>query len=411
MSDINGRTIKSCQSCYSKDIIKFLSLGNLPIANDIYKINSDVTSQFFYPLDLLFCRKCSLIQIGFEIKPEIVFPKNFPYTSSSTKALRDNFEKLSKICIERFRLNKNDLVLDIGSNDGNLLGYFKDFSKVLGVTPEDIGKIAIQKGIPTIIDYFNKNVSDRIIKENGKAKIVTSTNTFAHIPDVNGFVQSVCNLLKNDGVFITENHYFVDLQKTFQFDTIYHEHLRYYSVKSLKFILEKNNFEIFDVEKIKTHGGSIRVYACKKNTFPISENVNKIIDSENEIISEQKLNIFSSEIDRKKQKLFNLLKKIKANNSSIFGIGAAARASTLINSTGIKKFIDKVLEIKGSKKIGFYMSGTKIPIFDEEILLKEKPDYLILLSWHISDILIKNLKQKNFKGKFIVPLPEPTIIE
>ena len=411
MSDKNGRTIKCCQSCSSTDIVKFLSLGKVPIANDIYKINSVINSNSFYPLDLFFCRKCSLIQIGFEIKPEIVFPKNFPYTSSSTNALRNNFEELSKICKEKFNLNKDDLVLDIGSNDGNLLSFFKDFCKVLGVTPENIGKIAIQKGIPTIIDYFSKNVSDKIIKENGKAKLVTSTNTFAHVPDVNGFVQSVSNLLKNDGVFITENHYFIDLQKTFQFDTIYHEHLRYYSVKSLKYIFEKNNFDIFDVEKIKTHGGSIRVYACKKNTFPISDTVKKFIDLENEIISEKNLNLFSSEIDRKKQKLFNLLKKIKSNNCSIFGIGAAARASTLINSTGIKKYIDKVLEINGSKKIGFYMSGTKIPILDEEILFKEKPDYLILLSWHISDILIKNLKQKKFKGKFIVPLPEPIIIE
>ena len=240
-----GNSIISCQSCQSKNIVNFLSLGKLPIANDLYSVKLKKIDQIFYPLDLFFCENCKLIQLGFEIKPEIVFPKNFPYTSSSTKALRNNFEDLSKKSREKFGLDKEDLVLDIGSNDGNLLSYFKDYCKVLGVTPEDIGKIAIKKGIPTIIDFFNKKVSQKIHSEHGKAKLITSTNTFAHIPNVNSFVEAVYNLLTDDGIFITESHYFLDLQKTFQYDTIYHEHLRYYTLKSLQYILNKNHLEIF----------------------------------------------------------------------------------------------------------------------------------------------------------------------
>ena len=410
MIDQKGRLIDECQSCKSKNIVNFLSLGKVPIANEIYSFNLKKFKQISYPLDLLFCKNCNLIQLGYEVDPQIVFPKNFPYTSSSTKALRDNFEKLSKKCRQKFKLNKKHLVVDIGSNDGNLLSFFKNYCKVLGVTPENIGKIAIKKGIPTIIDFFNRKIAKKILRENGKAKLVTSTNTFAHVPDVNGFVKAVSNILDEKGIFITESHYFLDLQKTFQYDTIYHEHLRYYSLKSLQYIFKNNNLEIFDVEKIDTHGGSIRVFACNKNTYSIKNSVNKMIENEKKYINLEKLKLFSLEVENKKNKLFELIKDLNLKKKKIFGIGAAARASTLINYVGLNNYIHKVLEVKGSKKIGFYMSGTKIPICDEEILYTEKPDYLVLLSWHISDIIIPKLRQKNFKGKFIIPLPEPKIL-
>ena len=409
MIDQKGRLIDECQSCKSKNIVNFLSLGKVPIANEIYSFNLKKFKQISYPLDLFFCKNCNLIQLGYEVDPQIVFPKNFPYTSSSTKALRDNFEKLSKKCRQKFKLNKKHLVVDIGSNDGNLLSFFKNYCKVLGVTPENIGKIAIKKGIPTIIDFFNRKIAKKILRENGKAKLVTSTNTFAHVPDVNGFVKAVSNILDEKGIFITESHYFLDLQKTFQYDTIYHEHLRYYSLKNLQYIFKNNNLEIFDVEKIDTHGGSIRVFACNKNTYSIKNSVNKMIENE-KYINLEKLKLFSLEVENKKNKLFELIKDLNLKKK-IFGIGAAARASTLINYVGLNNYIHKVLEVKGSKKIGFYMSGTKIPICDEEILYTEKPDYLVLLSWHISDIIIPKLRQKNFKGKFIIPLPEPKILD
>ena len=411
MIDQKGRLIDECQSCKSKNIVNFLSLGKVPIANEIYSFNLKKFKQISYPLDLFFCKNCNLIQLGYEVDPQIVFPKNFPYTSSSTKALRDNFEKLSKKCRQKFKLNKKHLVVDIGSNDGNLLSFFKNYCKVLGVTPENIGKIAIKKGIPTIIDFFNRKIAKKILRENGKAKLVTSTNTFAHVPDVNGFVKAVSNILDEKGIFITESHYFLDLQKTFQYDTIYHEHLRYYSLKSLQYIFKNNNLEIFDVEKIDTNGGSIRVFACNKNTYSIKNSVNKMIENEKKYINLEKLKLFSLEVENKKNKLFELIKDLNLKKKKIFGIGAAARASTLINYVGLNNYIHKVLEVKGSKKIGFYMSGTKIPICDEEILYTEKPDYLVLLSWHISDIIIPKLRQKNFKGKFIIPLPEPKILD
>ena len=353
MIDQKGILIDECQSCKSKNIVNFLSLGKVPIANEIYSFNLKKFKQISYPLDLFFCKNCNLIQLGYEVDPQIVFPKNFPYTSSSTKALRDNFEKLSKKCRQKFKLNKKHLVVDIGSNDGNLLSFFKNYCKVLGVTPENIGKIAIKKGIPTIIDFFNRKIAKKILRENGKAKLVTSTNTFAHVPDVNGFVKAVSNILDEKGIFITESHYFLDLQKTFQYDTIYHEHLRYYSLKSLQYIFKNNNLEIFDVEKIDTHGGSIRVFACNKNTYSIKDSVNKMIENEKKYINLKKLKLFSLEVENKKNKLFELIKDLNSKKKKIFGIGAAARASTLINYVGLNNYIHKVLEVKGSKKLDF----------------------------------------------------------
>lgn len=406
----NGENINECQSCKSKKIIKFLSLGDLPIANDLFLINSNIDKQMLYPTELFYCENCFLVQLGFLLKPEIVFPKNFPYTSSSTKALRDNFKELAELCIKKFNIKKDDLVLDIGSNDGNLLSFFKNDCNVLGVTPEDIGKIAIQNGIPTIINFFTNEISKKIIKENGKATLITSTNTFAHVPNVNDFIQSIRNILTDDGVFISESHYFYNLFETFQFDTIYHEHLRYYSLHSLKYLLERNNLEIFEAQQISTHGGSIRIFASKKGKYNINDSVTKILSIEKNIISLKKLQIFSEKINMKKNKLLNLIKNINKNNQKIYGIGAAARASTLLNYVKLNDYIDKVLEVGSSKKIGFYMSGTKIPICDEEVLLHEKPDYLLLLSWHIADIIIPKFREKGYKGKFILPLPDPKII-
>lgn len=407
----NGEQIKKCQSCNSKKIKKFLSLGKLPIANDLYEIKLNQRKQILYPTELFFCNNCLLVQLGFIIKPEIVFPKDFPYTSSTTKALSDNFEELSKECMSKIKINKKDLILDIGSNDGNLLSYFQKYSKVLGVTPENVGKKAIKRGIPTIINYFNSKVAKKIVKNFGKAKVITSTNTFAHIPDVNEVVELVLKVLKNNGIFITESHYIYNLLKTFQFDTIYHEHLRYYSLHSLKYILERNGLEIFDVKEIPSHGGSIRVYSAIKGSQKINKKVNYILNKEKKsIVSLKNMELFKKKVEKKRKKIQNLLKKIKNKGNKIYGIGAAARASTLINYTGIKNYIDAVLEVKGSKKIGFLMSGTKIPIYEESILFKKQPEYLLLLSWHIADMLIPKLKKKGYKGKFIVPLPDPYII-
>lgn len=400
--------IKTCQISGSKELKKILSLGNIPFVNDTHKINSNNFLTITAPLELYYCSKSKLVQLNIEVDKKILFPKSYPYTSSTTQILRQNFSQLRKEIDKNNFLKKNDLIIDIGSNDGNLLSNFKDKYKVLGVTPEDIGKIAIKKGIPTIIDYFDENIVTKILKKYKKAKIITATNVFAHITQVNKLVKNIKKCLRDDGVFISESHYLLSLIDTNQYDTIYHEHLRYYSLQSLSFLLTKHRLEIFKAERIPTHGGSIRVYAAKKGRYKIDKSVNVVI--RNELNLSKKLLKFKDRVLDSKIAFYNLISRLKKNNN-IAGISAPSRSTTLINYVGIdENIIEYIFEVKGSKKIGMYLPGTKIKIVEEKINKLKKYNYLIIFSWHIQKDIIKVLRKKGYKGKFIVPLPKPKVI-
>ena len=405
-----SKSITKCQISNSKNLESIIFLGFLPPVNTLRKIGTTLEEEISFPAELLYCKKSKLAQLGCIVDKNILFPYSYPYTSSTTKILRENFSDLYKDTKKIINLKKNDLVIDIGSNDGNLLSNFKDHHKVLGVTPEKIGKLAIKKGIPTIIDYFNDKTVKKILKKNGKAKIITATNVFAHIDDINNIVKNILKTLDSNGIFISESHYLLPLIKTVQYDTIYHEHLRYYSVQSLNYLFKKHNLEIINTKEISTHGGSIRVYAARKGKYKVSKNVKLQLQKEKKNLNKKSFNQFKRNVVSSKIKLFNIINKLKKNNSSIFGVGAPSRASTLINYLGLDQdIIDCVLEIEGSYKIGNYIPGTKIPILNENILKQKKPDYLLLFSWHIKDELKKNLRNKGFKGKFIIPLPHPKI--
>ncbi len=405
-----SKPVTKCQISNAKNLSSLIFLGYLPPVNTLQKIGSVPKEEISFPAELLYCNKSKLAQLGCIVNKEILFPYSYPYTSSTTKILRQNFKNLYEDTKKIIDLKKNDLIIDVGSNDGNLLENFKKNHRILGITPEKIGKLAIKKGIPTIIDYFNSKVSSKVIKRYGKAKVITATNVFAHIDNINSVVKSIIKTLKNNGIFISESHYLLPLIKTVQYDTIYHEHLRYYSLESLDYLFKKHKLEIIDVKEIPTHGGSIRVYAARKGIYKISERVKKQLIKEKKYLNQKSFKIFKKKVVESKLNLFALLKKIKDKNKKIFGVGAPSRATTLINYLGLDQdVIDCVLEIDGSYKIGNYIPGTKIPILNENILVKKKPDYLILFSWHIKNELKRNLKRKGYKGKFIIPLPTPKI--
>ena len=406
-----SRVIDRCQFSKKKDLIKILSLGFLPGVNQMHKIGSQNNYENFFPTNLVYSPSSKLFQIDNIVDKKILFPKSYPYTSSTTKILRENFKNLFEETNKLFKLKSNDLVVDIGSNDGNLLEKFKN-CRVLGVTPEKIGLQAIKKGIPTIIDYFNANVSNKILKKYGKAKIITATNVFAHIDNIDELLKNILKILKKDGIFISESHYFLSLVKTLQYDTIYHEHLRYYTVSSLIKIFNKYGLKIIKVKKIPTHGGSIRVYATRKNVkFKIHPSVKLAIEEEKKSLSKNKLNNFKNLVIKSKIDLFSKLQKIRKANKTVFAVGAPSRATTLVNFVGLNEtIVECICEIKGSHKINHYLPGTRIPILPEDVIFKKKPDYLLILSWHISKEIINKLKRRGFKGKFIVPLPKVKIL-
>lgn len=402
--------VECCQVCHSTDLEPILFLGYLPPVNTMPKQGSIPKEEASYPANLLFCTRCELVQLGLLVDPAILFPPEYPYTSSTTKILRENFAELAQECDQLCTLKKDDLVIDIGSNDGNLLNNFKDKTKVLGVTPEEIGRIAIERGIPTIIDFFNKKTAQNIERIHGKAKIITATNVFAHIENINDILASIKELLTNDGIFVSESHYLLPLIETLQYDTIYHEHLRYYSLKSLTYLLNKHGLEVIHAKQIPTHGGSIRVYAARPGNYPVQPSV-KLIQKTEEKLTLARLKNFKQEVVKSRSELYALISEIKNKGDRIFGVGAPSRASTLVTYTGLDDgILDCIVEIKGSHKIGKYMPGTMIPVVDEAKLFEEQPEYALLLSWHISDELITNLRKKGYQGKFIIPLPHPQIV-
>ena len=389
-----------------------LSLGLIPPVNQMTKIDQQPKEQIFFPTEIYYSPVSKLVQLGITVDKKILFPKEYPYTSSTTKILRENFSELSEEVFSNFKISEEDLVVDIGSNDGNLLSNFKNYTRVLGVTPENIGKIAIEKGIPTILEYFTKKLSLNIIKNYGKAKIVTATNVFAHIDNINEVLDSIYKLLKDDGIFISESHYLQTLVEQNQYDTIYHEHLRYYSLSSLEYLFNKHGMEIIKAKKINTHGGSIRVYATKKGKYKIDNAFKELINIEKKELYSEGLFNFKNRVIESKLKLYSLLNEINSQGFNIYGISAPSRATTLVNYLGIRKdIIDCILEIDGSQKINHFLPGTDIPIYNEKKLFIDQPKFAFILSWHIAEEIMNNLRKNGFKGKFIIPLPEPIILD
>ena len=264
--------VECCQVCGHAPLDDVLSLGYMPPVNQMVRIGVVPRQQPWFPTNLLHCRNCELVQLGLAVDPVIIFPPDYPYTSGTTKLLRDNFADLARESAAMLGLGKDDLVVDIGSNDGTLLSNFKEAGhRVLGIEPTDVGAIANQRGIPTLKRYFGPEVAREVKREHGPAALVTAANCFAHIEDVHAIVDAIGEMLQPDGVFISELHYLMGLLDTLQYDTIYHEHLRYYSLASLKHLLEMHGLEVFHARPIPSHGGSIRVYAARRGTHPMQQ--------------------------------------------------------------------------------------------------------------------------------------------
>jgi len=405
--------IDRCQICGSEDLQPVAFFGYMPPVNEMCAVDSVPEEQPSYPLGLLHCGNCELVQIGLSIDPVVLFPPSYPYTSGTTRILRENFADLARQCADVIGLKSDDLIVDIGSNDGTLLSNFASNHRVLGIEPTDVGGIARDRGIDTLQRYFSHEVAKEVRQSYGTAKVVTAANCFAHIENVHPIVEGILELISDDGVFVSESHYLIGLLDTLQYDTVYHEHLRHYTVRSLANLLGMHGLEVFHVEKIPTHGGSIRVFAARKGTYPVRESVATILAEEPEgAAMVERLDRFRQDVLMTKLGLTSILNDIKEKGERVVGISAPSRASTLVNYVGLDDAtIDYVCEIKGSLKIGKYMPGTRIPIVEESRLFEDQPDYALMLSWHIANELMPKLREKGFKGRFIVPLPEPLVVE
>lgn len=405
--------IEYCQVCGHAPLDSVLSLGYMPPVNQMVPIGQVPHQQPWFPTTLLHCRNCELVQLGLAVDPVIIFPPEYPYTSGTTKLLRDNFADLQRESAAMLGLSDKDLVIDIGSNDGTLLSNFQNGGqRVLGIEPTDVGDIANQRGIPTIKRYFGVEVAREVKREYGPASVITAANCFAHIEDVHAIVDGIVEMLKDDGVFISESHYLIPLLDTLQYDTIYHEHLRYYSLTSLKHLLEMHDLEVFHARPIPSHGGSIRVYSARHGAHTVQDSVRRMLSAEprGEPMV-KRLAAFRHDVILSKLRLLSMLRELKEKSARVVGISAPSRASTLVNYVGLDEgLIDYVCEIAGSLKIGKYMPGTQIPVVDELKLYSDQPDCAVIFSWHIADELAPRLKAKGFRGRLITPLPVPRVL-
>ena len=399
--------MNKCTYC-SAETVRILDLGFLPPVNVMNEVSEDISQINAFPLNLVFCEGCNLTQISDTIDENLIFPQTYPYLSGTTKILKDNFYEQAKEILSFKPLNLDQLVVDIGSNDGTLLKNYIGNCKVLGIEPTGASQVALSNGINTIHGFFDKETAEEVLNNYGKASLVTACNVFAHIPDLKSLMLNIDSILEENGIFISESHYLIGLLETLQFDTVYHEHLRYYSANFLSKLFSDFGYEIIKIKKIPTHGGSIRVWAARSGKHKVEADVRVFLESEK---STQYFGLsahleFAKQVTVWRHKFRKVVAEIRGANKSIYAIGAPSRASTLIGYSGLESSdLLGVGEIAGSHKIGRFMPGTRIPVISEDEVLNNYPDYLLILSWHIADELMPKLREKGFTGQFITPLP------
>jgi hypothetical protein len=387
----------------------------MPLANSLLKKEQLNSPEPLFPLDVYFCNECGLVQLTYVVPPEILF-KNYVYVTGISDTMREHFAQFAKEIVENFNLSSDSLIVDIGGNDGTFLKEFKRFNvKTLNVEPAtNIAKLSEESGIETVNDFWSDETAVRIKKEMGPAKVILGTNVFAHVNDLDGFLRGVNSLLDDGGIFVIEVPYLGDLIKNREFDTIYHEHLSYFAISPLMTLFKKFNMEIFDIKRVGVHGGSIRVYVGRvSKSLKVSESVPNLLEVEKGL----KLNSldtyikFATEIKEMKDKLLEILRKLRSEGKKIVGYGAPAKGTVLLNYFGISADILDYTVDRTTLKQGLYVPGVRIPIFPPEKLLEDKPDYVLILVWNIADEIMKQQqKYKELGGRFIIPVPEIKII-
>jgi len=405
----------TCRMCKSRNIQKFLDLGFSALSDGFLTKEQLKEPETFFPLTVNFCTDCGLCQLGYVVLPELMFNEDYPYDSSTTKTGTTHFTKMGIDICNKFNLKPNSLVIDVGSNAGVLLGGFKSKGmKVLGIEPSsNVAKIAIKNNIDTLIDFFSNKLTKKILDEYGKVSVITGTNVFAHIDNLEDFMLTSDILLLEDGIIVIEAPYLLHLINKLEYDTIYHEHLSYLSVKPIANFCKQFNFELFDIEEQTIHGGTLRYFIGRKNTREISQNVLKYIKLENEqdLYSIEKLKKFAKSVENHRIILLQLLHDLKKEGKKIVALSAPAKGNTLLNYCKIgPELLDYATE-RNPLKINKFTPGMHIPVYSDEKLLEDQPDYALILAWNFADEIIKNNSEYRSKGgKFIIPIPNPKII-
>lgn len=402
--------VKKCRICGSKKLYLFLDLNSMPIPNGFLTKEELKKKEDHFPLACYVCENCWLVQLTHVVPAEIMF-KNYLYIPSTSTTMLEHFKSMANEIITEFKLKPKDLVIDIGSNDGTLLGYFREQEiRVLGIDPaSNLAQVARLRGIDTLDDFFTSKLAKKVVKKYGKAKIISGTNVIAHIHDLHDLIKGVKILLAKDGIFIMEYPYLVDLLEKNEFDTIYHEHLSYFAVSPLIELFKKHGMVIFDIKRTPVHGGSIMVFVSKKGSkYKTRPSVKEFVKIEllKKLHRKEAYDEFARRVKMIKRDTLDYLKRLKQQGKKIVGYGAAAKGNVFLNYCGITtKLLDYIVDSIPYKQ-GRYTPGTHIAIYPERKLIKEMPDYTLILAWNFADeILRKQIKYREKGGQMIITIP------
>jgi len=403
----------TCRSCGSTDLETIVEFGSTPLADQLLREDQLDDPEHRADLTLVVCRSCALAQISETVDPKILFFAEYPYFSSVSPSLMAHFRASAEAIIDRQGLDEHSLVVEAASNDGYMLRNFAERGiRVLGIDPAEApAQAALDAGIPTIVDFFGTDLAPRIREEHGAAAVFLGNNVLAHVPDLNGFVQGISDLLASDGIAVIEAPYVVDLVDHCEFDTIYHQHLCYFSVTALVSLFERHGLNLNDVERIKIHGGSLRLFVGRSDER--SAAVDELLASERErgFDGPDAYRSFAARIADLRDRLRVILDDLEAGGSTIAGYGAAAKGTTLMAYCGIDADdLDYVCDLSEYKQ-GRYMGGNNLPIVPPGRLAEDPPDYVLILAWNFAaEIMAQNQAFADGGGRFIVPVPHPEIV-
>jgi 2-polyprenyl-3-methyl-5-hydroxy-6-metoxy-1,4-benzoquinol methylase len=405
-----------CRFCKHEVKTEFADLVNSPASNSYLTAQQLNEPEVFYPLKVMVCENCFLVQVDEYKKSSDIFNSDYAYFSSYSTSWLAHCKEYTKMMIERFGYNEKSIVTEIASNDGYLLQYFKEKNiNVLGIEPtSNTAEVAIKKDIPTIVDFFGVRLANKLAAQNKKTDLLLGNNVLAHVPDIMDFVRGMAILLKDNGVITMEFPHLFQLVLNNQFDTIYHEHFSYLSFTTVSKIFEANNLVMFDVEEVSTHGGSLRIFAKHKNddTKSISNNVANILKKEKEagMLNIDYYQNFQLKIEGIKNDLLEFLLQQKRSGKKVAAYGAAAKGNTLLNYCGIKNDLVSFVVDANPNKQNKYMPANHIPIVTEDFIRNQKPDFIIILPWNIKDEIVKQLDYVKAWGcEFVVAIPALSI--
>lgn len=407
---------RTCRFCGNPLNQSFVDLGMSPLSNSFLQPERLQVPESFYPLHAYVCNACFLVQLEEFEAPEQIFG-DYAYFSSYSESWLKHARDYTELMISRIAFNRQTQVVEIASNDGYLLQYFKALGiPVLGIEPaSNVAQIARAKGIPTLVAFFGAQLAKELAAQGKQADLLIGNNVLAHVPDLHDFVAGMKILLKPHGVITMEFPYLLRLIQENQFDTIYHEHFSYFSFTTVETVFAAYGLTLFDVEEIPTHGGSLRIYArhAKDAEKPVSWRVSELLAREDSagLKKMQTYLNFAEQVNETKRKILEFFIQVKREGKTIVGYGAPAKGNTLLNYCGIRTdFLDYTVDLSPHKQ-GLYLPGTHIPVISPDKIRETKPDYLFILPWNLKEEIIKQMAYiREWGGKFVVPIPKVTVI-